>query len=728
MATFFRAQLDYILFFYGLAFVLLGAISFALHRKERRDLHWLMLGVFGVGQGLQQWVEVFAVGLGDTFALHLARLALFAVSFAALIEFWRRSAAQLFQARVGAWVHVPIVLAGILAFWLGGLTGLDVVLRYVMVFIGALGTAFVLFRYARLVDGARRRWLLAASAIFVAYAVANGAVTPAAPFAPAAWLNEESFFATIGMPIQLLRSVLACAMAASLWAYAHSTWWHNAERPRAASARKHFAATAAVLIGLVGLGWVTTEYIGRLSSNELRRDLDADVTLLVRALAAEMSLAERIAQAMAQAPPLRQYLLQPDAAQQAAAHAIVDSFRVAVGPSIVSVADRRGKLILSSQRNPRDSVIGVDVTIRPYFQQALQGKLGTYFAVGLITKERGYYASAPIYGAGGAGGDIIGASVAKKALDAFEAELLAYRDCYVISPEGIVFLSGRKDMLFRSLWPLDMYSWDVAVKSRQFGAIDPTALFPEEIRDGEWVRLDGRTLLVGRRAINVAGWSLVRLVEAPTTIFNRLFGIAITLLVCTLALVYFVALQRRIDSEAALAAKQGELERLAGLLERQATTDALTGANNRLKFNTLLEDEMKRAERYHSALSLVMYDIDLFKSVNDTYGHLTGDTVLVRLTQLVTANLRQTDTLARWGGEEFMILAPNTDLDAATVLAEKLRALIARSELGAPGRVTCSFAVTQFHAGESFESFTGRTDAALYRAKREGRNRVALAA
>ncbi|HYM48481.1 MAG TPA: diguanylate cyclase [Burkholderiaceae bacterium] len=163
-------------------------------------------------------------------------------------------------------------------------------------------------------------------------------------------------------------------------------------------------------------------------------------------------------------------------------------------------------------------------------------------------------------------------------------------------------------------------------------------------------------------------------------------------------------------------------------LARQATTDPLTGAYNRLKFNSELVDEIHRAQRYGESLSLAMIDVDHFKAINDTHGHQAGDMVLVHLTQLISANLRETDKLARWGGEEFMILLPNTPLDAAARLAEKLRLVVAQADIGAVRGITCSFAVTQFRPGESIETLTARLDEALYRAKHDGRNRVAQAA
>ncbi len=133
---------------------------------------------------------------------------------------------------------------------------------------------------------------------------------------------------------------------------------------------------------------------------------------------------------------------------------------------------------------------------------------------------------------------------------------------------------------------------------------------------------------------------------------------------------------------------------------------------------------MKRARRYDLPLSLIMFDIDHFKKVNDTWGHQAGDDLLTTLSVYVSANIRDTDMLARWGGEEFMLIAPNTGVEAAGLLAEKLRVLIECGNFGEVGRITCSFGVAQFQPGDTAEDFTGRADAAMYAAKQGGRNRA----
>jgi diguanylate cyclase (GGDEF)-like protein len=123
----------------------------------------------------------------------------------------------------------------------------------------------------------------------------------------------------------------------------------------------------------------------------------------------------------------------------------------------------------------------------------------------------------------------------------------------------------------------------------------------------------------------------------------------------------------------------------------------------------------------------VLFDVDHFKVVNDTYGHQIGDEVLVRLSLLISSASRGVDLLARWGGEEFVILATGTDGSMASQFAEKLRAVVERAEFGVAGSVTCSFGVAEYAEGDSARTFVARADSALYKAKANGRNRVEFA-
>ena len=167
-----------------------------------------------------------------------------------------------------------------------------------------------------------------------------------------------------------------------------------------------------------------------------------------------------------------------------------------------------------------------------------------------------------------------------------------------------------------------------------------------------------------------------------------------------------------------------ERRRLMSELRELASIDYLTRISNRAEFERQLKGELARIGRHSGALSLLMFDIDHFKDVNDRYGHQVGDEVLKDLATLVQDNLRASDLLGRWGGEEFMVLSPDLDLVHATRLAEKLRQTVQSHEFGQVGGVTVSFGVTQYHHGETMDALINRVDQAMYRAKEAGRNRV----
>jgi len=166
-----------------------------------------------------------------------------------------------------------------------------------------------------------------------------------------------------------------------------------------------------------------------------------------------------------------------------------------------------------------------------------------------------------------------------------------------------------------------------------------------------------------------------------------------------------------------------DMERFKHLAE----TDRLTGLFNKGKFNEVLKKEIERAKRYKRPLSLIIFDIDHFKRINDTYGHKVGDEVLRELAKVIKSIIRKTDFVVRWGGEEFVILAPETDLDGALKLAEKLRQTVEKHQFPTVKNVTISLGVAQYIDEETPEEFIIRADMALYKAKENGRNRVEVA-
>jgi len=182
-----------------------------------------------------------------------------------------------------------------------------------------------------------------------------------------------------------------------------------------------------------------------------------------------------------------------------------------------------------------------------------------------------------------------------------------------------------------------------------------------------------------------------------------LYGLLVTILALLGAVVYLLRRNR-------------SLQRLAAL-------DALTGLSNRMLLDEILDREVARATRQSTPLCVAMVDLDHFKRVNDRFGHLEGDRVLVAIAGILRRGVRSSDVVGRWGGEEFLVILPDTVLPEASSIVERLRDQLAGHSLQKVGTVTVSAGIAELLPGEGRATLVGRADRALYRAKDEGRNR-----
>ena len=193
---------------------------------------------------------------------------------------------------------------------------------------------------------------------------------------------------------------------------------------------------------------------------------------------------------------------------------------------------------------------------------------------------------------------------------------------------------------------------------------------------------------------------------------NRLLFIAGTIfllfLIWVIVLIYQV--QKRKRAEIAL--------------EQLANYDALTSIYNRHKIDSFLAEQMQIAKRYNKKLSIIFCDIDKFKHINDTFGHKVGDKILQEIAKIVSQNIRESDGFGRWGGEEFLIILPETNLSNAAILAEKLRKAIEKYNFTTAKNATCSFGVIEIDKDSSLDESMTKVDGLLYEAKNSGRNKV----
>lgn len=722
MTTFFSNQLDFIFFFYGLAFILLGTTCWAIARSKGHGEAWAVLGGFAFIHGMGEWLDLTALIVGDGVVFAVVRVMLMTVSYVLLLDFARVEAVRLGMNLPGRWIYAPLLMLVALVGVSAGLTAANIASRYAIGFPGSLMAALVLAWGARTLPAGARYAGFSASLGFLLYAIAAGAIVPAAPFWPAAIVNYGWFTSLTGTPVQLIRGLIACWISFSIWAiWIQQLSGQLSSARYTAFVRQQFIWTLVTMGTILVSGWVLTEFLGGIYRQNVQEESRRDVDLLASRLSSDTATVDGMVKALAGSPSIQPWLTGNRSQDDAVAQSVLDLDVEASGAKRGYILDGTGAVVASSNR--RDVLPGKP-TYRstPYFRESIAGSGGYQFVFDAAAGVRDYYASQPIRAPDGS---IVGVAVLTKSLDTFEADLRLFdRPYFFIDPQGVVMMTNRPETLHRALWPRAE-----AMKtplSRPSGKASDKPMLEEEVVDGTWASVDNERNYVSRRFADHSQWSLVILKPTREIFATRFLGIVITLLVTVMALIYLLGKGRWVHDDV-LADNRIRLQELTQDLGMKATTDPLTGLHNRLNFDQALTGEMERSQRYGTPLSLILYDIDHFKRINDTYGHLAGDKVLIQLSRFVPNLIRTSDFLARWGGEEFIILAPGSGGPMAFQAAEKLRDAVGQVIFEQVGTVTCSFGVAQWVPGETAADFVARADEALYRAKANGRNQVVLA-
>ncbi len=293
--------------------------------------------------------------------------------------------------------------------------------------------------------------------------------------------------------------------------------------------------------------------------------------------------------------------------------------------------------------------------------------------------------------------------------------------------EGLTKVRDKELFAFIGTVPSIAY----AIKEHKFYNIKITGTLQEKLPIAAATRRQDHSLrsLLNRAIMSidsetknqiVDNWLVVQMEERidKTLLWEVLGGAAFLVIVVLI----WAHKERRLSSRISEAYELLEQKNIE--LERLSSINQLTNLYNRHKLDTELEEEIQRASRYGRVFSLIMFDIDWFKNVNDNYGHQAGDTVLKEIASLIRDRVRNTDTAGRWGGEEFLIICPETELSGAAELADHIRSDIAEYNFSIGIKITISAGVTRFYNGETTKEIIHRVDENLYAAKNLGKNRV----
>jgi len=715
MAVFLSAQLDFIYFFYGLAFLLLGGVCLAILGVPGRQASFGLLGSFAVAHGISEWLDLLALLVGDTPAFALVRTVLMAGSFALLLEFARRQALQLELRVPGPWLYVALALLVVFGGVMGGLSAANAVARYAIGCVSAMATAWVFVRRARGESAANKRLWLYAAAGFGAYGIAAGTIVPAAHFWPANVANYVWFANLTGIPIQLVRGLLACWITIALWMIWKRMVAVDVDSARYTVAQQQILVWTLVATGtIIGLGWTLTEFLGGIYKHGVEAESDGDINLLASLLDRETAMLGGTVKAVAGLPSVLPLLTGASRHNAELAQSALDLEVAASGAKSAYVVDKSGTVVASS---------GDQDSVRAGPPKSIVEDGDYHFAFDSAAESPGYFARRPVMDEDGT---IVGAAVLTKSLEAFKADLSGFnRSYFLVDGDGVVMVTNRPELSLRPLWPVP--ATQSTAQAGQYGPLNGPSMAAQEITDATWINVQGQRHYVRRRFADHSRWSLVLLMPDSRVYASRFLGIIITFLVSIMMMIYLYGKERLIRDHVELESRL-KLRDVARNLRLQATTDPLTGLFNRLKFNETLGSEIARSKRQMTPLSLMLYDVDYFKAINDSHGHQVGDAVLVQISQWVLQRIRPSDLLARWGGEEFIILAPGSDGQMAYQAADRLRAAMQQVVFEKVGTLSCSFGVAQYVDGDTAETMIARADAALYRAKIGGRNRVELAA
>lgn len=292
-----------------------------------------------------------------------------------------------------------------------------------------------------------------------------------------------------------------------------------------------------LLVMNIAAGWYVSYYLGNIAKKEIIDGNEASTNALSILLDDEFSKMEGVVKALAGSPWIAPALMTKRTGDIERAYSVLVRYNTSVDATVSYLMDSKGMTVVSSNRNDPSSFVGHSYAFRPYFREALLGNTFSYLALGITSRKKGFYASAPVMDGQK---NILGVVAIKRELHDIEAHMRKYPYCFLIDANGIIFLSSKPVMVFKSLWPVNEEVKKKILASKQFGEKRFDAVMDREITDGMGATLDGNRFIVSRKPINLGGWSIVLMTPRDKIKAYRLTGVLVAGFIFLLIAIPFI--------------------------------------------------------------------------------------------------------------------------------------------------------------------------------------------
>lgn len=541
--TFFELQLDYIYFFYGLAFLLLGVVSFSLRKEFPANKAFLYLGLFGFIHGLNEWLDLLAINQIKSDTLVIIRTFLLLISFIMLFEFGRQLHIFNKKKPLPFWAYFILLLLVFIGIK-SGIIGISITIRYFLGFPASLYVFFVLINLAKKEEKLKIIYTIFAFVALV-YAVTNGIIVPKGNILFSDKLNYTTFIDAFGFPVQFVHAFCATSAAILLWFYFITKKIEQAKNPGILKTyyRLGNVIVAAVILIII-LGWFICNLVGSYSKAIIVQEANNEVRFLISNTKDKFFSCDELVKIMSGSNWAIEALDNSTAQNLEKANIGLDRYATSSDISIGYLLDKTGLVLASSNRNDKDSFVGHDFGSKSYFQKSMQGSLGQAIVLGTTSQQRGYFASSPVKDPKSPD-NILGVVAIKKFLDEETTGFNKYPLVFLVNTRGIVFLSSVPGYLYHQLFSISKNETEELVASRGSGSDIVSPIFGSNIKDGEIVEFKKAYYYLCRRPFSEEGWEILFLQSYNRVFEYRLFAILIVMGICLVAFILGIMILNR---------------------------------------------------------------------------------------------------------------------------------------------------------------------------------------